>query len=90
MDCQKYWMVPYSALRSEIALNWLKENNFTRVKGRSPNALEFAEDEHCPDVFVFNTADRATIMESQIVRDRFLIVQVRASPTQPLNFLARL
>ncbi|KAH9285759.1 putative methyltransferase NSUN7 [Echinococcus granulosus] len=65
--------------KSEVVLNWLKENNFTRVKGRLPNALEFAEDEHCPDVFVFNTADRAAIMESQIVRDRFLIIQDKSN-----------
>ncbi|KAL5112703.1 putative methyltransferase NSUN7 [Taenia crassiceps] len=65
--------------KSEIVLNWLKENNFTRVKGRLPNSMEFTDDEHCSDVFVFNTADRGTIMESPIVRDRFLIVQDKSN-----------
>uniref|UniRef100_A0A5K3EHU4 Nardilysin-like n=1 Tax=Mesocestoides corti TaxID=53468 RepID=A0A5K3EHU4_MESCO len=59
--------------KSEVVLTWLKENNFTKVKGRLPNQTEYAEDEHCPDAFVFNTADRAVILESQIVRDRFML-----------------
>lgn len=63
-------------MRSEIVLTWLKENNFTRVRGRLPAALEFADDEDCPDAFIFNHVDRAIIMESPIVRDQFLIVQV--------------
>lgn len=66
--------------RSEVVLSWLRENNFTKIKGHLPSTLEFAEDEHCPDVYVFNTADRAIIMESQIVRDRYLIIQVTSFP----------
>ncbi|KAM3185017.1 hypothetical protein ACTXT7_007228 [Hymenolepis weldensis] len=64
---------------SEIVLAWLKENNFTRVRGRLPAALEFADDEDCPDAFIFNHADRATIMESPIVRDQFLIIQDKSN-----------
>ncbi|KAM7540195.1 hypothetical protein Aperf_G00000040417 [Anoplocephala perfoliata] len=65
--------------KSEIVLTWLRENNFTRIKGRMPAEKEFADDEDCPDVFVFNITDRATVVESPIVRDRFLVIQDRSN-----------
>ncbi|VDO00839.1 unnamed protein product [Rodentolepis nana] len=64
---------------SEVTLTWLKENNFTHIRGRLPTAMEFGDDEDCSDVFIFNHADRATIMDSPIVRDQFLFVQDRSN-----------
>ncbi len=82
-------MITPIVCRSEVILTWLKENKFTKVKGRLPNQTEFTEDEHCPDCYVFNTADRGVILESQLVRDHYLIVQVITVLLYPCNPLRK-
>ncbi|BHF72704.1 hypothetical protein SprV_0401577300 [Sparganum proliferum] len=64
--------------KQEIVTTWLKNNNFQKVNGRLPRQSEYTTDEYCSDVFVFNNADRAKLAESQIVRDKNLVIQDRS------------
>uniref|UniRef100_A0A183T3C3 Calmodulin n=1 Tax=Schistocephalus solidus TaxID=70667 RepID=A0A183T3C3_SCHSO len=64
--------------KQEVVTTWLKNNNFQKVNGRLPRQSEYTTDEYCSDVFVFNNGDRAKLAESQIVRDKNLIIQDRS------------
>ncbi|VEL33224.1 unnamed protein product [Protopolystoma xenopodis] len=59
--------------KQDIVTGWLNNMGFRRVViGKTPSPMEYCSDKHCPDSFVFNSADRQMIFESEIVDQKNL------------------
>ncbi|CAL8085854.1 unnamed protein product [Calicophoron daubneyi] len=66
--------------KQDIVTGWLKDHGFRRIiAGRLPQPMEYGSDKHCSDVFVFNKADLSTLLDSEVVLQRNLVLQDKSS-----------
>ncbi|TPP50015.1 Methyltransferase NSUN7 [Fasciola gigantica] len=66
--------------KQDIVTGWLKDHGFRRiVAGRLPQQGEYGSDKHCSDVFVFNKADVTSLLDSEVVLQRNLVLQDKSS-----------
>ncbi|KAF6775343.1 Methyltransferase NSUN7 [Paragonimus kellicotti] len=66
--------------KQDIVTGWLKDHGFRRIMaGRLPQPLEYASDKHCSDVFIFNRADVSTLLDSEIVTQKNLVLQDKST-----------